>query len=102
PVFGYPYGEAPEYLVNEYFPQNGKRLGLRAAFSTEAGYAKRDSNIWNIPRFVCGFHWKTQAEFLDLLKAAEQQTKPVEADPVEADPVVENPAESLLVTEVSN
>ena len=127
PVFGYPYGEAPEYLVKEYFPQNGKRLGLRAAFSTEAGYATRDSNIWNIPRFVCGFHWKTQLEFLDLLKAAEQQTKsaheapldvreildepaapdpveaaPVEANLVEADLVVENPAESLLVTEVSD
>ena len=73
PVFGYPYGEAPGYLVNEYFPQNGKRLGLRAAFSTEAGYATPDSNLWNIPRFVCGFHWKTRPEFLDLLKAAEQQ-----------------------------
>lgn len=73
PVFGYPYGEASDYLVNEYFPENGKRLGLRAAFSTEAGYATRQTNLWNIPRFVCGFHWKTQQEFLDLLMAAEKQ-----------------------------
>jgi len=73
PFFCYPYGEAPDYLVAEYFPNNGKRLGLRAAFSTEMGYVTPETNIWNIPRFVCGGHWKTKEEFLNLLKISEQK-----------------------------
>lgn len=72
PVFGYPYGHVPPYLSDEYFPQHGERLGIQAAFGTDAASARPTTNRWNIPRFVCGGHWKTPADFTALLDAVER------------------------------
>lgn len=71
PVFCYPYGHVSAYLRDEYFPEHGSRLGLRGAFSTEGGPVGPDTCIWDIPRFVCGAHWKTQEEFNALLESIE-------------------------------
>ena len=59
PLFAYPYGEATDYLIHDYFPNNTERHGMLAAFSTSGECVTRNSNRWNIPRFVCGLHWKT-------------------------------------------
>jgi hypothetical protein len=67
--FGYPYGHAPEYLVREYFPRHGQRLGLRAAFGTQGEPVTAGSDIWNLPRYVCGWHWKSPDELESLLAA---------------------------------
>jgi peptidoglycan/xylan/chitin deacetylase (PgdA/CDA1 family) len=66
PLFAYPYGETNDYLIHDYFPSNMKRHGLTAAFSTGGECVTCDSNRWNIPRFVCGHHWKTP-EGLELI-----------------------------------
>lgn len=65
--FGYPYGHAPDYLVRDYFPRHGQRLGLRAAFGTEAGPVTAGSDVWNLPRYVCGWHWKSPEELERIL-----------------------------------
>ncbi len=65
--FAYPYGNVPNYLRSDYLPKNASRLGLLAALGTEAGYINDASDIWNLPRYVCGWHWKTPQELKDIL-----------------------------------
>jgi hypothetical protein len=71
PLFAYPYGESPDYLVHEYFPREKRRHGMIAAFSTGGDYATRDSNRWNIPRFVSAWHWKSPDELERILRGAQ-------------------------------
>lgn len=68
PVFCYPYGHVSEYVRDHYLPSHGGRLGLRAAFSTAGASVTEASNIWALPRFVCGWHWRSPEEFSTLLK----------------------------------
>jgi hypothetical protein len=70
PLFAYPYGETPDYLVKEYFPNGIGRHGMLAAFTTAGDYATADSNRWLIPRFVCGAHWKSPEELEKILRGA--------------------------------
>lgn len=72
PYFGYPFGHVSDYLAQEYFPLHGKELGIKAAFSTDGEPVKEHTNVWNIPRYVCGDHWKSERDFLDLLEALEE------------------------------
>lgn len=74
-IFGYPYGHVSTYLRDEYFPRFGAGMGLKGAFSTGGDFASLSSNLWDIPRFVCGYHWKTAADFSHLLDAAESRVK---------------------------
>ncbi|MCV6627257.1 MAG: polysaccharide deacetylase family protein [Cellvibrionaceae bacterium] len=67
PVFGYPYGDVAPYLQTEYLPLNGERLGLKAAFSAQGDYATDSSDIWSIPRFVRGYHWRSISELEEIL-----------------------------------
>lgn len=71
PLFAYPYGEAPDYLVHEYFPREMRRHGMLAAFSTAGEYATRQSNRWDIPRFMSGFHWKTPDDLERILRGTQ-------------------------------
>ena len=68
PLFAYPYGEANDYLIHDYFPNNTERHGMLAAFSTSGECVTRNSNRWNIPRFVCGLHWKSPEELEMILR----------------------------------
>jgi hypothetical protein len=68
PLFAYPYGGANDYLIHDYFPNNTERHGMLAAFSTKWRVCPRNSNRWNIPRFVCGLHWKSP-EGLEMIPA---------------------------------
>lgn len=72
PLFGYPYGHVSAYLRDIYFAEHGARLGLRAAFGTGGTSVRSDTPIWDIPRFVCGEHWKTKNDFSKLLDAVER------------------------------
>lgn len=71
PLFAYPYGESPDYLVHEYFPRETRRHGMAAAFSTGGDYATTESNRWNIPRFVSAWHWKSPDELERILRGAQ-------------------------------
>ncbi len=70
PLFAYPYGETPDYLVREYFPKEIARHRMLAAFSTAGDYATAQSDRWNIPRFVCGPHWKNPEGLEKILRGA--------------------------------
>jgi hypothetical protein len=50
----YPYGHASAYLRDEYLPQRGPELGLRAAFSIEHAYVTLSSDRWFLPRYTHG------------------------------------------------
>jgi len=64
-LFAYPYGDYNDYLVEEYFPnQQDEILG---AFSCEPKHVTKSSNVWQIPRYMCGLHWKNNTEFENIL-----------------------------------
>ncbi len=67
PLFAYPYGHAPDYLVNEYFPNFEKEHRQLAAFGTGGEPVTRSSNLWALPRYVCGEHWRSPEEFRKIL-----------------------------------
>ncbi len=58
-LFAYPYGETNDYLIKDYLPQHMREHRLRAAFATGAQPIERGSDRWQLPRYVCGQHWKT-------------------------------------------
>jgi hypothetical protein len=69
-LFAFPFGHANEYLVNQYLPLRSYEHGMAAAFGT-GGRAVRDGDsIWNLPRAVCGEHWKSPGELGKLLAQA--------------------------------
>ncbi|MDR2689929.1 MAG: glycosyltransferase [Azoarcus sp.] len=76
PLFAYPYGHVSPWLRDEYFPAQEKSSGgLRAAFGTGGMSVRPGSNIWALPRFVCGEHWRNPEEFAALLDAVERGEK---------------------------
>lgn len=70
PLFAYPYGDTPDYLLRDYFPNQMARHKMLAAFSTAGDYATPHSGRWNIPRFVCGPHWKRPEDLERILRGA--------------------------------
>lgn len=67
PYFAYPYGHVSDYLKSDYFPYYQHEHQLKAAFSTAGIPATKDSNIWDIPRMVCGEHWKSTDELIEKI-----------------------------------
>ncbi len=67
-VFAYPYGQANDYLSQEYLPEHADRLGLLAAVGGEKGPVTRHSDLWNLPRYICGAHWKSPVELEAILE----------------------------------
>jgi peptidoglycan/xylan/chitin deacetylase (PgdA/CDA1 family) len=65
PLFAYPYGENNDFLIDEYFPARSQ--WIRAAFATGGEPVTKSSNRWNLPRYVCGDHWKTSDELMRIL-----------------------------------
>lgn len=66
-LFAYPCGQAPDYLVEEYFPGYQNEHGLVAAFTTEPRPVCRDDNVWKLPRMVCGEAWSSPEELAAIL-----------------------------------
>ncbi|MCM2328462.1 MAG: polysaccharide deacetylase family protein [Lysobacter sp.] len=69
-LFAYPYGPASDYLAEDYFPDPGAGHGVFAAFTTDAAPVTPGTSRWRLPRFVCGWHWKTPGELEALLARA--------------------------------
>ena len=67
--FCYPFGQASDYLRGEYLPRFGPALGIEAAFGVQGEPASADSDRWQVPRYVCGWHWKSPEELARLLMA---------------------------------
>jgi hypothetical protein len=68
-LFCYPFSEANEYLRCEYFPNHLDEHGMRAAFGAGAEPVTMTSDRWNLPRYICGHHWKTPEELRAILRA---------------------------------
>jgi peptidoglycan/xylan/chitin deacetylase (PgdA/CDA1 family) len=66
-LFAYPYGEASDFLVREYFPRGPEVTGVRAGFGTTPGPITQASNRWQLPRYVWGTHWHTPEELESIL-----------------------------------
>jgi peptidoglycan/xylan/chitin deacetylase (PgdA/CDA1 family) len=72
-LFAFPYGNASPYLIDDYLPKQARTLGdgfVQAAFSTEPAPMARGTNRWNVPRYVCGHHWKSSEELQSILRDA--------------------------------
>lgn len=61
-LFAFPFGHTNEFLVNSYLPKCRREHGMVAAFSTGAEAVTIGTSVWNIPRAVCGHHWRSPAE----------------------------------------
>jgi peptidoglycan/xylan/chitin deacetylase (PgdA/CDA1 family) len=68
-LFAFPYGEANDYLVREYLPNFAAEHRLRAAFGTDPRPVEATSDRWNLPRYVCGQHWRAVDELLRVIAA---------------------------------
>ena len=66
-LFAYPFGHVNDYLVNEYLPLRGYEHGMVAAFGTGGRAVRAGDSVWNIPRVVCGYDWKSPAGLEALL-----------------------------------
>jgi len=69
-LFCYPYSHVNDYLRREYFPQFHNVHGMRAAFGDGAVPMTHDSDRWNLPRYICGWHWKSPEELRAILRGA--------------------------------
>ena len=69
-LFAYPNGQVSPYLRDDYFPHRRAEHGLEAAFGATGGSFGPDTRAWDIPRVVCGHHWKAPDELAALLEAA--------------------------------
>jgi len=66
-VFAYPFGHIPPYVIDEYLPNEGDRLGLAIAVGDGATPVTMDSPRWNWPRYICGWHWKSPEALTEIL-----------------------------------
>lgn len=66
-LFAYPYGPASDFLAGEYLPRNAATHGVFAAFTTDGLPVTGGSDRFRLPRFVCGWHWRSSDELERLL-----------------------------------
>ena len=66
-LFCHPFGHLNAYLHGEWLPHCGPKIGLDAAFGDGAMPVQEKSDRWNLPRYICGWHWKTPDELRALI-----------------------------------
>jgi len=64
-LFAYPFGHYNSYLIDEYLPRCQNKI--KAAFTCDAQHVTQSTNVWKVPRYVCGFNWKTIEELRSLI-----------------------------------
>jgi peptidoglycan/xylan/chitin deacetylase (PgdA/CDA1 family) len=72
-MLAFPYGQSNAYLIEDYLPQQAKAGGgqfVRAAFSGDPAPVTSETNRWCIPRYICGYHWKSSDELQSILRDA--------------------------------
>lgn len=67
-LFCYPYSHVNDYLRLEYFPHVENAHGMRAAFGGGAAPVTIASDRWNLPRYICGWHWKSPEQLRAILQ----------------------------------
>ena len=66
-VFCYPFGHVSAFLHDDWLPRRGPQIGLDAAISDGAVPVTQASDRWNLPRYICGWHWKTPDQLHAIL-----------------------------------
>jgi hypothetical protein len=66
-MFAFPFGHINGYLVDDYLPNRKAEHEMTAAFGAEGRAVQSGDSVWNIPRAICGFHWKSPEDLGDLL-----------------------------------
>jgi len=66
-LFCYPYSQVNDYLLHDYFPLHREEHGMDAAFGAGAVPVTADSDVWNLPRYICGWHWKESNDLRAIL-----------------------------------
>ena len=69
-LFAFPYGETNEYLLRDYLPNHSAQHRLLAAFGTDSRPVGFDSDRWNLPRYICGWQWKSPQALRAILEQA--------------------------------
>jgi polysaccharide deacetylase len=69
-LFCYPYSQTNDYLRLQYFPQFENVHRMRAAFGDGAVPVDMESDRWNVPRYICGWHWKSPEQLRAILGEA--------------------------------
>ncbi len=69
--FAFPFGQSNAFLIDDYLPNRGVELGLTATWSTQGRPVTTADNRWNLPRYVCGWHWKSPEELRKILTEAQ-------------------------------
>ncbi|MGB8376870.1 MAG: polysaccharide deacetylase family protein [Rhodanobacteraceae bacterium] len=67
-LFCYPFGHVSDYLHDEYLPERRAEHGIEAAFSDGAEPIHEASDRWLLPRYICGWHWKSPGELESILR----------------------------------
>lgn len=73
-LLAWPYGESSAYLREEYLPRFAHVHRVRAAFGTAPQPVTPTSDRWNLPRYVCGQHWRDE---LGLERVLTEASRPV-------------------------
>lgn len=69
-LFAFPFGHVNAYLVSEYLPLRAYEHRMAAAFGTGGRAIRPDDSVWNLPRLVCGEHWRSPEGLRAILAAA--------------------------------
>ncbi len=68
-LFCYPWGHYNDYLIDDFMPNTAAPNGITAAFTCESKHTKKGTNPWLMPRYVCGFNWKSPAQLIKQVLA---------------------------------
>ena len=71
-IFCYPYGDVPYFLQHDFMPTEAAEAGILAAFGTARELVTPASDIWNLPRLVCGQHWDHESALIPLINNLKQ------------------------------
>lgn len=67
-LFAFPFGHVNRFLLEEYLPERTAEHRMAAAFGVGREPVTDETPLWNIPRAVCGDHWRSP-EGLEALLA---------------------------------
>lgn len=67
PFFAYPFGHFNDFLATTYLPKKGRAAGILAAFTSEPRPVAAGDNVYTLPRYICGHHWKTPEQLAAIL-----------------------------------
>jgi peptidoglycan/xylan/chitin deacetylase (PgdA/CDA1 family) len=64
-LFAYPYGDYNNYLCEEYFQKEQKQI--IAAFTCDAKHVENTTDLWKLPRYVCGEDWNNLMQLENII-----------------------------------